>query len=53
VPSRAGSEEYERAFCDGDLASFCEAEAEQSDCTDPANQCFCGNLEDTPLAGSF
>lgn len=55
VPSRAGSDEFERVFCDarGDLAGFCEAEALQNDCTDPENQCYCGNPEDTPRAGSF
>jgi hypothetical protein len=54
APTRAQSDEYERAYCDSrGTLEFCEAEALQSDCTDPENRCFCGNLEDTPRGGSF
>lgn len=55
APTRTGSDEFERTFCDsrGDLPGYCEAEALQSDCTDPASRCFCGNPEDTPRGGSF
>jgi len=55
VPSRPGSVDFEQTFCNqnSDLAAFCQTEAEQKDCTDPASRCLCGNPADTPTAGSY
>lgn len=55
VPSRAGSVDFEQAFCRGgsNLTDFCATEAEQNDCSDPEARCYCGDPENTPSPGSF
>lgn len=64
VPSWGGSIAFEEAFCNGELASFCDDERDrmrdgaiscswQFEANDEnGDRCYCGDLADTPRAGA-
>jgi hypothetical protein len=50
---------FEQTYCDVavnqglELVDFCKEEASNNDCDSGDVRCFCGDLDDTPTAGSF